>query len=75
MEVDGGSINTEQLEETFMKKRVLFSLRVAKVATGQVGSLNLTRNIYMFVFTRSLVKYGFVYIKSATKLTFKFDSR
>ena len=36
MEVDGGSINTEQLEETFMKKRVLFSLRVAEVATGQV---------------------------------------
>lgn len=36
MEVDGGSINAEQIEETFMKKRVLFSLRVAEVATGQV---------------------------------------
>jgi hypothetical protein len=36
MEVDGSSINTEQLENNFMKKRVMFSLRLAEVATGQV---------------------------------------
>jgi hypothetical protein len=30
------SINTEQLENNFMKKRVMFSLRLAEVATGQV---------------------------------------
>ncbi|CAB4027386.1 DNA-dependent kinase catalytic subunit, partial [Paramuricea clavata] len=31
------SINTEQLENNFMKKRVMFSLRLAEVATGQVN--------------------------------------
>ena len=36
MEIDGCSINTEQLENNFMKKRVMFSLRLAEVATGQV---------------------------------------
>jgi hypothetical protein len=36
METDGSSINTEQLENNFMKKRVMFSLRLAEVATGQV---------------------------------------
>jgi hypothetical protein len=36
MEIDGSSINTEQLENNFMKKRVMFSLRLAEVATGQV---------------------------------------
>jgi hypothetical protein len=36
MEIDGSSINTKQLENNFMKKRVMFSLRLAEVATGQV---------------------------------------
>ena len=36
MEIDGSSINTERLENNFMKKRVMFSLRLAEVATGQV---------------------------------------
>ena len=36
MEVDGSTVNTEQLENLFMKKRVMFSLRLAEVAIGQV---------------------------------------
>ena len=36
MEVDGSTVNTEQLENLFMKKRVMFSLRLAEVAVGQV---------------------------------------
>jgi hypothetical protein len=36
MEVDGCTTNTEQLESMFMKKRVMFSLRLAEVAVGQV---------------------------------------
>lgn len=36
MEVDGLATNNEQLQSVFMKKRVMFSLRLAEVATGQV---------------------------------------
>ncbi|XP_028413162.1 DNA-dependent protein kinase catalytic subunit-like [Dendronephthya gigantea] len=35
MEIDG--LNTTQLEEIFLRERVLFSLRLSEVATGQVN--------------------------------------
>ena len=50
MEIDGCSINTEELGDLIMKKRVMFSLRLAEVATGQVVmSIFLTHQYNYFM--------------------------